>query len=145
MCNRSHDGCGWVLYCIRYTYDKLKNPYTYVGITNNLKRRLRQHNGALVGGARYTRIIRKRHPGYRWRRLFVIDGFPSDRVVRQWEWRLHRKTRYSRCTICNRYKAFLNATQLERVTQSAPLNSELKLRVRWYARCQHIASLKLHS
>jgi len=27
---------------------------TYLGITNNLQRRIRQHNGELVGGAKYT-------------------------------------------------------------------------------------------
>ncbi len=30
------------------------NNKTYVGITNNLNKRIRQHNGEIVGGAKYT-------------------------------------------------------------------------------------------
>jgi len=30
------------------------NSCTYIGMTNNLIRRIRQHNGDLVGGAKYT-------------------------------------------------------------------------------------------
>ena len=40
-----------------YSVYLLKHSYqnkTYVGSTNNLARRIRQHNGELVGGAKYT-------------------------------------------------------------------------------------------
>ena len=37
-----------------YILKNTKNNRTYVGITNNLDRRLRQHNGIIKGGAKYT-------------------------------------------------------------------------------------------
>ena len=37
-----------------YLLKNSSNNRTYVGITNNLERRLRQHNGVIKGGAKYT-------------------------------------------------------------------------------------------
>ena len=39
---------------IVYLLKNTSNNRTYLGITNNSKRRLRQHNGDIKGGARYT-------------------------------------------------------------------------------------------
>ena len=40
----------YVVYLLKNT----SNDRTYLGITNNSVRRLRQHNGDLKGGAKYT-------------------------------------------------------------------------------------------
>jgi predicted GIY-YIG superfamily endonuclease len=42
-------------YIIYLLYNTNSN-YTYVGITNNPNRRIRQHNGELAGGAKYTKL-----------------------------------------------------------------------------------------
>lgn len=43
----------WHVYLLRCADNTL-----YCGITNDLPRRLRQHNGELVGGAKYTKVRR---------------------------------------------------------------------------------------
>ncbi len=40
----------WIVYLLRCADGSL-----YCGITNNLEKRIKQHNGDLVGGAKYTR------------------------------------------------------------------------------------------
>ena len=43
----------------RYDKDGVRVPgYFYVGCTNNLARRIRQHNGEIVGGGKYTEKLR---------------------------------------------------------------------------------------
>lgn len=41
----------WSVYLLRCADNSL-----YCGITTNLQQRLRQHNGELVGGAKYTKL-----------------------------------------------------------------------------------------
>lgn len=41
---------------IVYLLKNTQNNYTYLGITNNSEKRIRQHNGIIKGGARYTKL-----------------------------------------------------------------------------------------
>ncbi|TGG91322.1 GIY-YIG nuclease family protein [Natronospirillum operosum] len=50
------EGQQWWVYLVRCNDGTL-----YTGITTDLARRLRQHNGELAGGARYTRSRRPVH------------------------------------------------------------------------------------
>lgn len=64
------------------------NKSTYIGATVNLDRRLRQHNGELVGGAKATKIAIKK--GQVWERACYVSGFPSWQAALQFEWRWKR-------------------------------------------------------
>lgn len=55
---------------------------TYIGITNDLTRRLKQHNGTCVGGAKYTTSCRP------WKVYGYVRGFGEDKsLVLKFEWR----------------------------------------------------------
>jgi predicted GIY-YIG superfamily endonuclease len=60
---------------------------TYVGATLDLARRLRQHNGEIKGGAKYTRLGAKGS----WAVVFTVQGFREQREALQFEWALKHK------------------------------------------------------
>ena len=60
---------------------------TYVGFTNDPLHRLRQHNGALVGGARRTMCARP------WEFVAVVSGLPDKICALRLEWALQHPTR----------------------------------------------------
>lgn len=57
---------------------------TYNGSTNNIIRRVRQHNGELVGGAKYT----KKYGFNNWQVYFLMTGFPDHINCLQAEWKI---------------------------------------------------------
>lgn len=66
----------WWVYLLRST----RRTRTYIGIATDVDRRLRQHNGELVGGARSTRS------GRPWQVLRRLGPFPSRSVASRVEY-----------------------------------------------------------
>jgi len=64
---------------------------TYVGATTDFRRRLRQHNQEIKGGAKYTRCT----PG-EWRLLIRVVGFDTWRDTLKFEWRWKHIRKYRR-------------------------------------------------
>jgi predicted GIY-YIG superfamily endonuclease len=64
----------YICYCIQNTAKKK----TYVGISNNFQRRLRQHNGEISSGARYT-------SGDSWNPVIILSGFINKNQVLRFE------------------------------------------------------------
>lgn len=97
------------------------NKSSYIGATVDPRRRLRQHNGELVGGASRTR-------GKLWHFHRVIRGFRTWKEALQAEWALKYYSR--RCRgIATREAAFDRVLSMTRWTSNSPLASEVPLDV----------------
>lgn len=91
--------------CSRHVCYVLRNSRdarTYVGYTVDPARRLRQHNGDLVGGARYTTALHGRSKvddatKHVWDFLAIVEspGFDAHRAL-SFEWHAKRPTRQRR-------------------------------------------------
>jgi len=102
----------WYCYLLATT----DNKYTYIGVTVDLNRRLRQHNGELVGGAKATRKSNN------WYRVCYIEGFPSKIDALQFEWKWKRLSRYKR-KIEGKILSLIELLNLEKSTKNAiPFN-----------------------
>lgn len=116
----------WLVYILQST----TSARTYVGCTNNFARRIRQHNGDLTGGAKYTR-------GNSWEPVVLCGGFDDDRRhALQFEWRLkERRKRGKRgCSGVERRVTSLHRTLgLERVTAKAPPLRDARVALEWHS------------
>jgi structure-specific endonuclease subunit SLX1 len=98
---------------------------TYVGTTNDLDRRLRQHNKEIAGGAVAT--TSKVLKGEAWIRGAHVEGFPDRQAALQFEWRwkqLSRQVSMSVHPLKRRMIALKKLLSLDRPTTKAKLYSE---------------------
>lgn len=116
-------------YC--YILKNNENNNTYNGFTVNPKRRLRQHNQEIVGGAKYT----KKYGNRNWEMYVLITGFPDDINALQCEWRIkHPDNKRKRSAKYNspigRIKGLCEVLKLQKWTnQSTILNENINLTV----------------
>ena len=96
------------------------NNRTYVGYTKNPPKRLRQHNGEIAGGAKYTRSYRP------WRMIGYIEGFPDKRTALQFEWRMHHPL-VKRTGIKARLITLSETLAMEKYTSTATPTQDLQL------------------
>jgi len=100
--------------------------YTYVGVSNNVKKRLRAHNGEIKGGAKYTTS-----KGSGWKHVCVIHGFPTKIESMQFEWALKHVPPRNAGGMKNRIKKLLILLYKEKWTSKAPLSETMPLTIEW--------------
>ena len=109
-------------YC--YILHCCNNTRTYVGVTVSLKKRIRQHNGEIKGGARATTRSRP------WKYWCVWGPFDK-RTALQLEWRLHRQTPYKKSCLQRRMCQIFSALDMVQWTSKAKLISTLNFWILW--------------
>ena len=105
---------------------------TYIGATLNLKRRIRQHNQEIAGGAKATR---GKGP---WRFVATVNGFQTQKQALQFEWRAKKKPKAGggKLVVCvgirNRILNFMDVLCLDKWTKGAPLATGVPLVLKWH-------------
>lgn len=119
-------------YIVYLLYSPSSNR-TYTGCTNNLQRRIRQHNGEISGGAKYTQKWRP------WIVLLYIENFPTQRDALQFEYRTHHPHKYLPKSIRpkrgrnydGRIESVCSILNMEKVTLTAKNISDMPLNLVW--------------
>lgn len=100
---------------------------TYVGASSDPHRRLRQHNGEISGGARYT-TSRK---GDGWTHECIIRGFQTKIQALQFEWAVKHAAPRRRYGMPGRITKLAAVIRRRRWTRRAPLAESVHLTIEW--------------
>lgn len=145
------------------TITKNKSPYlcylialgercTYIGVTNDFGHRIRQHNGLIKGGAKYT-TSRGKISSESWVPIIHVTGFPSYRAALQFEWKWKNLTKQIRNSISNskrgliagRLQALNQLLGLKRVTKNSIPTDFENLAIKWQIGANYIDMLVFHT
>ena len=101
------------------------NCKTYIGSTNNFKKRIRQHNGEITGGAKYTTNFKNDTD---WYPIILIGGFEKSTAL-SFEWRMKRSINSlgklkPNSGIYNRIKNIFEIILSNKITNNSPSISE---------------------
>ena len=110
----------WCFYII-----KNKNS-TYAGVSPDPTRRLRQHNGEIKGGAKYTT---SKGPG--WEHICLVKGFQDKIQSMQFEWAVKHVPPRNAGGIINRIQKLFCVCNKERWTSNAPIAKTIPLEIYW--------------
>ena len=110
----------WFFYLIK------NNNCTYAGVSPTPDKRLRQHNGEIKGGAKYTT---SKGPG--WEHICLIGGFQDKIQSMQFEWAVKHVPPRDAGGVENRIKKMLIVCNKERWTSKAPLAKDVPLTIYW--------------
>ena len=110
----------YFVYVIRGINSKNRTKF-YIGFTNNLYRRIRQHNRELTGGAKATH-------GYKWSYCAIFANIDTDITGLQIEWRLKHSTKSY--NIYNRIYSFFD--YINQHKKPSPKSDNLKNKLFFY-------------
>lgn len=99
---------------------------TYAGVSPDPVRRLRQHNGEIKGGAKYTT-----GKGCGWEHICLISGFKDKIQAMQFEWAVKHVAPRNAGGLQMRIKKLYSVLKSMRWTSKSPLASEVPLIVEW--------------
>ena len=110
----------WIFYIIS------NNNYTYAGVSPDPERRLRQHNGEISGGAKYTTS-----KGKGWKHDCLVEGFRNKIEALQFEWAVKHVPPRNAGGLTNRIKKLYILLQKEKWTSKSPNANEVPLTITW--------------
>jgi predicted GIY-YIG superfamily endonuclease len=111
----------WVFYIIK------NNNCTYAGVSPDPVRRLRQHNGEIKGGAKYTT---SKGPG--WKHICLVKGFQDKIQSMQFEWAVKHVLPRDAGGLVNRISKLYTVLNKTQWTSKSPLAKTIPLELEWH-------------